>query len=153
MMELAMQFSRQPLKEDDLAAFETRNGLQLPKAYRDFLLANNGGSFQFDYPAYRISEHEEPEGLLQCFLCLQQDDVSDIERTWETHKSRLPKGLLPIARDPGGSLLCLGTSGKHAGHILFWDRNKESSRASFKNVYLVAEDFSAFLNGLYPFEE
>lgn len=149
-----MQFSRPQLSEDQLREFESRNQVSLPDSYRRFLLAHNGGSFQFDYPAYKIpGDKRNPEGLLQCFFCLQKDDVSDIEQVAQIHQGRLPDGLLPIARDPGSNLICLGTTGQHAGKIYFWNRAKESSRPSFKNVRLISEDFQSFLDGLYPFEE
>jgi hypothetical protein len=150
-MDLVFQYSRPPITREDLAAFESRHGIRLPREVVDLLLEHNGGNFGFDYPCYRIHGHpRQHEGLLQCFFALAPGDPIDIERNYKVHKGRLPDELLAIASDPGNNLICIGLKGEHTGKIYFWERTKEEDKPTFNNVFLLANSLSEFINNLYP---
>jgi hypothetical protein len=152
-MELRMQDKHPPLTREAIKDFETRNGLQLPQEVVEFLLAHNGGSFGWDYPAYAIHGHpREEECLLQCFFCLSPGERTDLERVYQVHKGRIPDELLAIASDPGNNLICVGLTGERKGKIYWWERTKERDRPTYDNVFHLADSLKEFLDGLHPFE-
>ena len=64
---------------------------------------------------------------------------------------RVPTDLVPIARDPGGNLICISIGKDDLGAIYFWDHEMETegdARNYYENVFLIASSFSEFLKGL-----
>jgi len=56
-----------------------------------------------------------------------------------------------VARDPGGNLILLRTSGPNAGKVFFWIKDEEADDdevADYNNVCFVAESFDKFLKSL-----
>ena len=39
-------------------------------------------------------------------------------------RERIPEGVLPIAHDAGGNLVCLDVAGKFPGSVWFWDHEQ-----------------------------
>jgi cell wall assembly regulator SMI1 len=133
------------LKSDDLDAFEQTLGKRLPRAYRDFLLAHNGGR---PVPAV-IDIDDCPSGAteVQVLLGLTGPVESEtLEWSWNAFRDRIPERLLPIADDPFGNLFCLSLEGNDAGQVLFLDRYEESE----SRPYFVAATFDDFLAMLRP---
>jgi hypothetical protein len=67
------------------------------------------------------------------------------------YQDRVPNTLLPVARDPGGNLLCLQLSEQDYGKVYFWDHEDEVAEGEtpgFDNVYFVAASFDELLNNL-----
>lgn len=128
---------------EEVAAFEEKIGHRLPSAYRDFLLAHNGGR---PIPAV-VDIDDCPSGAseVQVFLGLTGAFESEtLEWSWNAFRGRIPERLLPIADDPFGNLFCLSLEGMDAGQILFLDRYEESE----SRPYFVAKDFNEFLSKL-----
>lgn len=125
---------------EEISAFEEKIGHRLPSAYRDFLLAYNGGR---PIPAL-VDIDDCPSGAseVQVFLGLTGEFESEtLEWSWNVFRGRIPERLLPIADDPFGNLFCLSLEGMDAGQILFLDRYEESE----SRPYFVANNFTEFL--------
>ncbi len=132
----------------EIERVEQLAGARLPSEYRNFLLRHNGG-----YP--------DPDGFLfkdlsdgssvDRFLSIGSGEHSNLEKYLITYQGRFPVDFLPIAHDPGGNLVLIGTSGGHSGKIYFWDHEYEAdgSEPDMSNMHLVAQSFSEFLNGLF----
>ena len=150
---LPFKSSHPALTVEDIEAVAKKTGLPFPAEYVEFLLAHNGGSFR-PWPMYRIEGCPRDEnGLLQSFFNIGTRDSLDLAGQYRTHRKRVPAGLLPVASDPGGNLICLACTGEKTGQVVFWERAYEANKdegetVSWKNVYRIAESFPAFLLSL-----
>lgn len=126
---------------DELQVFEEKIGQPLPSAYRDFLLAHNGGR-----PIPCVIDIDDcPSGAtdVQVFLGLTGPFESEtLEWSWDVFRGRIPERLLPIADDSFGNLFCISLAGNDAGEVFFLDRYEESEN----RPYFVAKDFNEFLS-------
>lgn len=138
-----------PLTDQDLMEFEARHGVSLPKDYRKFMLACNGGTPArqscVTTPQYRVG--------LQQLYALQDDQPYDLDRKcrstdWEEAYSR---GCLRIGRDAGGSGIFLSTRGDDRGCIYFFDR-EETARPP-EGAVKIADSFRQFITSLRPLSD
>jgi hypothetical protein len=157
-----------PLTGERLRRLEAQLKARLPDNYRAFLLRYNGGRPtrpRFTYTA----DGEEQASVQEWFFAVhdqpneEPDDwtpagwtpaagppphfAQPLEEVWadlrsEKSKSEKSKvGMLPIARDPAGSLIGLGHTGKRAGAVWLYDHDTES-------FVRLADSFAAFLASL-----
>lgn len=153
-MTVSIHDSCEPLAEIDLDSLEQQLGLDLPNDYRSFLLSTNGGypvPNGFAIPDNPVDEH----GLVHYFLCIDNDDVYNLMDWAERYKDRIPEGLVPIATDPGGNLICLSATGASSGNVFFWEHEREADEGQAPrqdNVYLVADSFQRFIDNLVDIE-
>ena len=124
-----------------IATFEKHIGYELPAAYREFLLAANGGRPVPD--AFTLTtDHGSEEDIVMCFfplrdLSLGKVNVGELDelRTWPLHcawddlqddlanlyEIELDPPLLPIGTDGSSNYLCLVLAGERAGAVVFLD--------------------------------
>src|SRR5262249_37691565 len=123
------------LTEERLSQLETRLKSKLPEDYRQFLLWHNGGRPTLSRFTFQ-AEGEEQESILE-WLFAVHDQPYEEPKDWDPESGELPPhfgqpleavwddlqsektraGMLPIGRDPGGNLICLGYTSKRAGRI------------------------------------
>ncbi|HEX8308951.1 MAG TPA: SMI1/KNR4 family protein [Allosphingosinicella sp.] len=134
----------EPLREAQLRALDDEFGCALPGAYRQFLLDSNGGR-----PEHQAVLRQEGDSgdLVDRFFGLEPAGADSLLGAFDLYSSRVPRGLLPVARDPFGNLFLLGLAGPRLGTVCFWDHEAEldEPRRRHRNVTLTADDFSAFL--------
>lgn len=133
---------------EELKVFEEKIGHPLPSAYREFLLAHNGGR---PIPSV-IDINDCPSGAtdVQVFLGLTGPFESEtLEWSWDVFRGRIPERLLPIADDSFGNLFCLSLTGNDVGQVFFLDRYEESE----SRPYFVAKDFNEFLDKIYEYKD
>jgi hypothetical protein len=137
-----------PIDDADVRAVEQEIGLSLPKNYRSFLLAHNGGRPEPNaFPI--IGFENNPFGAIQLFLGINDDIMSsNLNWNFETMNGRLPDNLLAIACTGSGDLICLSLYGDDAGAIVFWDFYNEPPEPSYDNVYHIADSFEVFLDSI-----
>lgn len=124
----------------EVREFESRFGIALPEAYREFLSTSNGGRPErdlVDVPGCKGS----PYARVHFFFGIGHPmDCYDL--AWNVaHADDLPRGLIPIATTEGADMFCLTRSGE----VVFWDGYEGT-------VFLVADTFAQFLDGLYDDE-
>lgn len=149
-MKLTITTDMQQPSDEDLQSLERDLGSTLPAPYRRFLREYNGGTpvpgvFGF------IQDGRENNSTVREFFCVTGEGANSVRSVLETYKNRVPKGLLPVASDPCGNLVCLGISGGERGQVYFWDHDYESEEdeaPDSSNVYLVSNDFDTFLSSL-----
>lgn len=142
-----------PIGEADVVAIEQELGFSLPKDYRAFLLAHNGGRPEPDgFPIEGLDNN--PFGMIQVFMGIN-DEIESCNLNWKYHifNDRLPDNLLAIACDGGGDLICLSLYGDDAGAVVFWDAHQETDGPSYENVYRIADSFPEFLDSIQPLPE
>lgn len=128
--------------------FADRQGLTLPPSYKEFLLDTNGGEpmpNEFEVPNW-LGE----SSMVQAFFGIHDGENNNLAAKIDMFKNRLPQGFVPIASDPAGNLLCLGTNGDDEGRIYFWDHEEELdddglSKKDFSNMYRIANNINEFL--------
>jgi SMI1-KNR4 cell-wall len=130
------------ISNEIVAEFERRNDMRLPRVYREFLLAHNGGRPERDLlavpgckasPIARISFFYGIGGPLG-FECY------DLDWNVEWYADRLGEGLLSIASTEGSDKICMSLP---SGGIVFWDGYEHVP------VYPVAQSFEELVENLY----
>jgi hypothetical protein len=125
-----------------VAEFEQEIGIQLPEDYRRFLLTYNGGEpvdGEFQVPGWGFSVVHVFYGLGTGF------DAYNLDWSRVRFEEVFPDSITPIARDPGGCLVCLGVQGRPRGKVYFWDRGQE-----LDELVLLAPSFDSFVAALKP---
>jgi cell wall assembly regulator SMI1 len=149
-MSTTIHESKAPVTEAQVAKLEEEMGIRLPSEYRQFLLKHNGGYPEPDGFVIH-GRTEDEDGMVDRFLAIHDGEHDNLSRYLKWYKGRLPRNLFPVAHDPGGNLICISTSGADVGKVYFWDHDEEVEEGvvpDYRNVYLLADDFVRFLNGL-----
>jgi cell wall assembly regulator SMI1 len=132
-----------PIVLDDIQSLESRLAVKLPGAYRDFLLTHNGGRPIPDGFPIPGGDTSDAGSLMNHFFGVT--GPYSIEKTITVFASRIPAGLLPIGRDAGGNIICMGTEAEHYGRIFFWDHDFEEEQPTWNNVYPLTDSFEDFI--------
>lgn len=160
-----------------LDQFESMIGAALPPDYKAFLLEVNGGSIighqqqpgryamvAIDWQGKEPQETDDTAIVDYVLVVEDWEDIYEEERsnaltvfgvyrTFVMEQHALPLGLIPIARDPGGSLFLLDVAGPQKGAVLFWARDwydpDQRSAEPYHNVGFIAPSFSAFLEKIF----
>lgn len=80
--------------------------------------------------------------------CFCPKTTADFSYRIATYENRVPKAMLPIASDPGGSLFLLDVHPGRPGSIYFWSlahEVEEDEVPTMDNVFKVAENFTDLL--------
>ncbi|NTX00483.1 SMI1/KNR4 family protein [Myxococcus sp. CA040A] len=134
-----------PLSEETVQLFEAQHGIKLPRQFREFLLATNGGRPERDL--FQIDGFKgNPHGRIHLFFGLH-DPVESCNLDWNLRvfEGRIPAWLLPIATTEGADKVCLATSGGDEGGIYYWDAH---ALPGTNSTYLLAENFGSFVVAL-----
>ena len=127
-----------PVSDATIRQVESILGLELPSAYREFVLfcdeaSPEVGTFRFGDDETCISEFfrfssdpKDPVGILSYYGSID---------------SGIPENVVPIARDAGDYLVCLDLREGQQAVVLF-----EPSRME---LFPVARSFEDFIDGLY----
>ena len=149
-------------KQENTIDIVQKIGHPLPEEYFKFLLSFGGLSVGAKcriiktFSGRCCSVGEEIDFNL--FLGGQADDFPyRLTEYYQRYKYRLPPGFLPIAVNTGRDLICLCLEGENTGQVFFWDGEEEEDFdyevgevAGYSNVYLIANTFEEFVNGLEP---
>lgn len=139
---------KEPLTEDELRRAEGEIGAGLPGDYRRFLLAHNGGRPEECVFRFKCEGKDWTPAAVAYFLAVYDGRHENLLEYHEAYRDRVPAGLLPVARDPGGNLILLGVSRGHEGRVYFWLQDSEPEEPDFSNVCFVANSFDEFINSL-----
>lgn len=139
------------LTETEINDAEKRWGIKIPILYRNFLLLHNSGYPDPSEFVIKFPYKDEPEYIaVDWFLGINVSHKTlNIEYTIDTFRDRIPAGQFPIAKDPGGGVICISTTGPNQGKIYYWDHEFETSNLNNSpevNLYYIAENFDEFLS-------
>ena len=126
------------LGEDDLQRLESTIRAKLPKPYRAFLQAHNGGRPNpdaIDIPDCYTTDVQLFYGILP------ESDACDIFWVFETLEGCKENQLLPFATDSCGSEFVIVVAEEDYGHVYYFD-----SREDPPKPYFIAKDFDEFLS-------
>lgn len=130
---------------EDINKLESKNNINLPNKFKDFLLKWNGGTPEPSL--FKISD-EEGSSVMNYFYSIG-DTYYDIEDYLDIYDLRLPNGFIAIGDDPGGNAILVGTKEPYYDQIYFWDHEEEQDEPNMSNMYFLANDIWEFLDSLY----
>lgn len=131
---------------ENIARFEQKNNLKLSDQYKRFLLEYNGGYVEPN--VFKISE-EQGESALNILYGLDiSEDYDELSSVYETMDGIIPSNFISIGDDAGGNQICLGLDELYCGKIFIWIHNMGQGE-EMNNMFLLANDFTSFLDNLY----
>lgn len=74
-------------------------------------------------------------------------DYDQLDQIYDLVGDVMPPGALPVAQDWGGNFYCLMVTGSEAGHIVYWDHERDLGD---HHTDPVAQSLDEFLNSLVP---
>jgi hypothetical protein len=133
-------------------------GVEFPEEYKQHLLSHNGGHpdpchFKVKWDGQDWAEGDEIHSVAW-FLAVYDGEDENFLDFYESHKGRIPKDTVAIARDPGSNLILLGTYGPNKGKVFFWQRDFEvdfenGEAPDYRNVGFVSNSFNEFIKSLF----
>ncbi|MBM7112623.1 SMI1/KNR4 family protein [Archangium primigenium] len=140
--------------EEDLRALEQELGAELPRDYRDFLAACNGGAVEDGHSLEFDAESETHD--VACFLGLSRDPRRyGLQRQYLTVRDDwdFPPSLLPIAVSVGPAKYYLGVGGPRHGKVLHHgqaclEKREADGVLQVEDFLVIAASFSAFMASL-----
>ncbi|AEV68939.1 SMI1/KNR4 family protein [Acetivibrio clariflavus] len=130
-----------------ISQLEKKYEFVLPLDYKEFISNHNGEDLERDTFYFRNSWGEEEDSVVHYFFLIDsENDYDDFESEYEfwVVDERLPKDVIPIARDPFGNLICISVSEDSYGKVLFWDHEKDDDEC----FSIIADSFTEFYNML-----
>ena len=117
-------------------------GQRVPDDYRSYLLQQDGG---------RLIDNSE--AVKYIFGLGDVPDYMSMQGKLRTYHDRVPRWLLPVARDEYGNLYAISLRDSDSGSVWFWDHEREADEGeppTEDNIKLRAPSWTAFLEGLQP---
>jgi hypothetical protein len=131
------------LDDASVAAFEARNGIELPPDYRAFLLSHHGGVPVPDF--YWVVPGDWGSGIESLYGF--GPDGYRLQQYLDGRESlRISVDLLPIGDDGCCNYLCLGVSGPRRGQVVYIDHEFEPGETERERR--LAGSFTEFLASL-----
>jgi cell wall assembly regulator SMI1 len=156
---LVIHHSQGSPSEADIAALEEAIGTKLPTDFREFLMVGNGGSMEYEVRVDHTQGHERMS--FSRFFSFRRLPSSRGE--WGTFHGelkeareafRIPREVLPIARDGGGSTLLLDLTPEGRGRVIAFIDGFAAWTGPREYAFLeVAPSFSDYIDKLYIPEE
>jgi len=147
-MSLEISNSGPAVSIEQLASVERQLGFALPKAYRTFLLSNNGGRPNPGF--FPIKRDDRPFDHLQLFFTIGSENQSlDLFWNYGELRTRIPLNQLPIGCTDTGDIVCLTIGGLSDGRVMFWDHEQETSPPDYESMYHVAPTLEEFLDSFH----
>ena len=132
-----------PRLSTPVEVFEDFLGKRLPKDYQLFLEKTNGGAPLKKYFLFKDSNNDGT--IVNALFGITHNSDLSLMRHYREYKNIVAAGMLPIGNDQGGNIILLINDGSNCGSIYFLDHEKP--------VFLIADSFEEFINGLKSEEE
>lgn len=131
-------------KSLDIGITDLENALnvKLPEDYKQFLDKWNGGIPSLG--TFIINDAEGKSSVSLFYGFTDDDDYSIIDNAI-LFDNDYENSYMPIGHDPGGNKIVVCISGNDFGKVYFCDHEV----APPKNLYLIANSFTEFLEKLY----
>jgi len=136
------------LTDDSLIVFENKIDVRLPEDYRLYLKKYNGGLPE--KACFYIQKKQIESRIHHMYGLNDGPTYQKLDCVMKIYKGRIPNGVLPIADDPFGNIICIGIEKKCFGNILFWDHEKESLYDQALDQ--ISPTFTLFVSGLFDKE-
>jgi len=139
--------------------FEKKFTISFPVDYKAHLLKHNGGRCVPNVYEF-FEKGNSTNSDVAWFFAIYDGKSNRLDAAINIYKfdeKRLPKQLLPIARDSGGNLICISTGSNDYGYIYFGDHESEADYnitddTDYSNIYIIAKSLPEFFDKLFDLE-
>jgi cell wall assembly regulator SMI1 len=146
---------RPPAPLTEFVALEralAERGWAIPPSYKAFLARHDGGR-PSGPRVFRFHQGDgESDSSVAHFLGVRPSPDGDLLLQIKSIGGALPKGVLPIATDSNGNVICIDARDGRDGPVVFWDHEEIPDQPDDSNLYEIAPTFEAFLEGLEDYE-
>jgi hypothetical protein len=149
-MKISIEKWDHKISDNEILAFESKYGIQIPETYRCFLLENNVCITEpdgfFTKHVSKINKGDNPDNELGVFRVFSNETTEwNLEWLYSTYviPARISNKYLPIALDAAGNVICLGISEDKVGKIYFWLHEDE-----LRKPFCLADNLNAFLKSI-----
>ena len=133
------------ISDSDVASLEKKLGTRLPTAYREFLLAHNGGRpIPAGFPLMLLGR-SLPWRVHFFYAIRDSEESTDIDYNLELTRHTRPRGVIPIASDEGGRKIYLGIGPENYNQVFFGGFPEPGGIVQLTPI---AARFEEFLSGL-----
>jgi len=118
---LAIEHAKAPPSESQLRAIEDELGAKLPLSFKQYLDVANGGYLEYEIDVPTGTGEFEPVsfcGLFSADIGNFCDETFIGEIRSGREYTKIPHGVLPFARDGGGSIVYLDLSSEGKGRVV-----------------------------------
>lgn len=143
---VSINSSNEKITNDNIVRFEQENSLKLPGQYKNFLLEYNGGYAEPNI--FKISDEQGESALNTLYGLDISEDYDELSSVYETLDGIIPANFISVGDDAGGNQICLGLDGTDRGKIYVWIHDMGADD-DMSDMFLLADDFSSFLDNLY----
>lgn len=131
------------LTVEDIDQVEKQLNIKFPQDYIEIVSNNDGG---YPYPnKFKLNDNEE---VFNNLISFKEDDYSNIFEVLEDISGSIIKGVIPIAEDPFGNLICFDFRDKLEPNIVFWNHEVAEEDVE-KSISFVCKTFTVLLSSLY----
>ncbi len=128
----------------DVERLEEWLGSRLPPPYVDFLMFSNGGHPELDTFTVEVAGVQQDWAVDRFFsLTSQAASFGDLGWYYNHRWRNAPPGVVPIARDGGGNLICLDLSKPDQSPVALWVHD-----APGQPLLKVSDSFEEFIDAL-----
>ena len=113
-MKFKSTYQEHPTRPKQIRDAEKIIGVELPDEYKQYLLSHPGGHptpavFRVQWSGQDWAKGNEINAIAW-FLAIYDGENENFIDYYETHKDRIPKDTVPIARDPGSNIIATWNS-------------------------------------------
>lgn len=154
-MQVNISKSKKALTREEWQKLENTLNVKFPNDYRQFMSLHNGGrpkpsDFRITWKNQNIAQGWKIS-MVGDFFAVYDGGAVNLLHSAKQYIDRIPNGMIPIANDPSGNLILLGTSDKNNGKVFFWlhDLEEEYDASDIENLGFIANSFSEFIDSLF----
>ena len=139
-----------PVTAAEIAVLERMLSIKLPAAYKDFLEQYNGGAIRPNSFRYMDVDSQQLGWIDSLYGIAEEANRYSLLKNWKICRKNLPDRMIPIGEDGVGNYICISVAGSDIGKVYYmlheWPPEDED------NLFLIADDFNAFLESLFENE-
>ena len=145
-----------PITQDRVFQFESLNEIKLPNDYKSFLIKHNGGKPAPNY--FPLTGHREDASDVVLFYGIDYPSESlELQWNFDLNKGYFEDpafdNFFQIANDGFNDKICLDLSEERFGAVVFIDMVPMWKEHTPKDIYVIADSFSSFLDMLFEVED
>ncbi len=149
---LAIDRPKAPASDEELRAVEQALGATLPDSFRDFIRVAGGGSIEYVIDVPTSKGRTEPMAFGGIFSAHADDRENLLEEIASARNHmNAPPGVLPFARDGGGSIAYLDLSPEGGGKVVAFVDSMPAwtGRERASGFVELAASFDAYVDKLH----
>lgn len=145
-----------PINSNDLDIVEKTIGCKLPTEYCEFMLEHNGGQTEIDmvFDFYDEVNEMDNTSVIREFFKIDDGDYN-LLKIYENlvNSDAMRTAMIAIADDPGGNIISISLDSDDYGTVYYLDHEYAEVDSDYLMRSKISNDFSEFIEKLFPDEE